>query len=62
MIHKHGPVYDLRNCIECCRVLWRSASGNIDAQLSMLAHIASIPESPAAAGAQKRLSELRSGK
>jgi len=61
MDHKHGPVYRLRECIECCRALYRSAGRDRHAQKSMLAHIASVPGSPAAEGARKRLAEMANG-
>jgi len=58
MSHKHGPVYHLADCIQCCRALFLSAASFIPAQKSMLAHIASIPGSPGAEGARKRLAEM----
>lgn len=59
MNHKHGPIYDFKNCIDCCRTAWRSTIGNVNATKSMLAHIASIPGSPGGDGARKRLAEMK---
>lgn len=61
MHHKHGLVYWLSSCIECCRALYLTAGKNRQAQQQMLEHIASIPGSPAADGAKKRLAEMKNG-
>ena len=58
MTHKHGPAYDFKNCIDCCRAAYSSTIGNVNATKSMLAHIAGIPGSPGAEGARKRLETM----
>ena len=59
MTHKHGRVYDFKNCIDRCRAAYSSTLGNVNATKSMLAHIASIPGSPGGDGARKRLAEMK---